>query len=319
VRAPLTFALLGHPVEHSVSPAMCEAGFRALGLTYDYVARDLRSRSDLVRAVHDLRSGALAGANVTLPYKRLVLELADEVAESARAVGAANVLVVDESGQIVAHNTDASALADDVEALAVARPYAPHRQAAILGGGGAAMAAIVACKRLGYKLIGVTSRSWTDSTRTFELPAAEQARALGALTFPWPSLEADGPPSGNLSQSLRLHFRELCAQADLVIQATSAGMSGADPGEELSEMLPWPSLPRHAMAYDVVYNPPETPFLRDAAAQGLRTSSGLGMLARQAALAIRLWTGQSPPLDVLRASAEAALDVEPNTDRYWTR
>jgi shikimate dehydrogenase len=126
--------------------------------------------------------------------------------------------------------------------------------------------------------------------------------------MPWPRPD-DVTSSGKLSQALRLQWNELAAGADCIIQATSAGMHGADPGEDVSAVVPWDRAPDTAVAYDVVYNPPETPFLRAAAARGLVAANGLGMLVRQAALSIQLWTGLAPPLDRLRQAAEEALEA----------
>lgn len=300
------FSLLGHPVRHSVSPTMCSAGFAALGLPHVYTAIDVPTEAGLARLLDDLRAGVLAGCNVTIPYKRAVFAAADERAPSAIEVNAANVLVRSDEGRIVAHNTDAGALAQDLAPLLDGRPKV---RAAIVGGGGAALAALIACKKLGFRVVCLTSRSWTSSEVVLDAQAAQTARAMGGLTMPWPRPDEE-VPSGKLSQMMRLHWSELCAGADLVIQATSAGMEGADPGEEVSDVVPWSRLPAHAVAYDVVYNPPETPFLRAASAHGLTSAGGLGMLARQAALAIALWTGESPPLAHLRRAAEEALDAE---------
>jgi shikimate 5-dehydrogenase len=350
----LRFSLLGHPVRHSVSPAMCTAAFAALGLPHVYTAIDVPGTAGLGRIVDDLRAGLLAGCNITVPYKRAVLALADARAESAEEAGAANVLAV-KDGRVVAHNTDADALARDIEAVwadqdeevvrdtvpdaqpihggagsqahpgprAPAEPFvrvsrssrppamravAPHLRAAIIGSGGAALAALVACRRLGFKVVCMTSRSWVDTETMFEAPSAQQARALGALTAPWPRRDEAAGPSSKLSQALRLQWGDLAANADCIIQATSAGMTGADPGEEVSAIVPWDRLAAHSVAYDVVYNPRVTPFLRAARSYGLTGVDGLGMLVRQAALSIALWTGLTPPLDRMRAAAEAALD-----------
>jgi shikimate dehydrogenase len=297
------FSLLGHPVRHSVSPAMCSAGFAALGLPHVYTAIDVPSDAGLTRILDDLRGGALAGCNVTVPYKRAVFQAADERAPTAVEVGAANVLVRTDDGRIVAHNTDADALADDLDPLLHAR-----LRAAVIGSGGAALAALIACKKLGFRVVCMTSRSWTSSQAVLEAEPAQAARAMGALTMPWPRPD-DPSTSGKLSQALRLQWNELAAGADCVIQATSAGMHGGDPGEDVSAVVPWDRLAEGAVAYDVVYNPPVTPFLRAAAARGLVAAGGLGMLVRQAALSIQLWTGLAPPLDRLRQAAEEALQA----------
>lgn len=306
----LRFSLLGHPVRHSVSPAMCTAAFASLGMPHVYTAIDVPSESGLGRIVDDLRTGMLAGCNVTLPFKRSVLELADRCADSAAEVGAANVLAREPDGRVVAHNTDAEALAQELGAAWAARalPGAPRQRqrAAIIGGGGAALAALVACRRLGFQLVFMTSRSWANTELVYDAPTARLARELGALTAPWPHSD-DTAPTGKLTQALRLQWGELVAGADCVIQATSAGMKGGDPGEDLTGVVPWEKLPDHALAYDLVYNPTETPFLRAAKERGLDAMGGLGMLVRQAALSIHLWTGQTPPLEPMRKAAEDAL------------
>jgi shikimate dehydrogenase len=303
--ARLRFSLLGHPVRHSVSPAMCTAAFTALGLPHMYTAIDVPGESGLSRIVDDLRTGMLAGCNVTVPFKRAVLELADRRAASAEEVGAANVLCREPDGRIVAHNTDAEALAQELAAAWGSRPR-PRQRVAIIGAGGAALAALVACRKLGFQLIFMTSRSWSSTELVFDAPTAKLARDLGALTAPWPRSD-EAAPTGKLSQALRLQWGELIAGADCIIQATSAGMKGGDPGEDLTGIVPWEKLPDHALAYDLVYNPPETPFLKAARARGLDAVGGLGMLVRQAGLSITLWTGLAPPLERMRRAAEDAL------------
>jgi shikimate dehydrogenase len=213
------------------------------------------------------------------------------------------VLAVDASGRVVAHNTDAEALVRDIDAMGKGRP---RLRAAVIGSGGAGLAALVACRKLGFPLVCMTSRSWTNTETMFEAPSAQAARSLGALTAPWPDPE-ETAPTGKLSQALRLQWSELVAHADAVIQATSAGMTGGDPGEDVSSVVDWASLPAHAVAYDVVYNPRVTPFLMAARARGLAASDGLGMLVRQAALSIAIWTGQTPDLARMRTAAEEAL------------
>lgn len=304
----LRFSLLGHPVSHSVSPAMCTAAFAALGLPYIYTAVDVANEIQLERVVRDLRAGVFAGCNVTLPYKRAAFGLADVRAPSAEEAGVANVLTVNGYHRVVAHNTDAEALSADLGAALGDRP---RQLAAVIGAGGAGLAALAACRRLGFKVICVTSRSWTNTETMFDSPSGQLARSLGALPAPWPS--AVGPiESGHMSQALRLQWGDLVGNADCVIQATSAGMVGAGPGEDVASVVNWDKLPRHAIMYDVVYNPRLTPFLRRAHEQGLCAMDGLGMLVRQAAMSIHLWTGKTPPLDRMQAAAEEALAARTN-------
>lgn len=321
------FGLVGHPVGHSVSPAMHSAAFRAHQLPHIYSAFDVPTGADLAQFVGDIRSGLIAGANVTIPHKRAVMSLVDEVDATAAEVGAANVLCAREPRRVAAYNTDVPALRDELALLlrsaappardddaagsqgASSSPHgassSPRRRAVIIGAGGAAFAAIAACKQLGYHLISVTTRSWTSTEVMLDSPAGQRAVELGAITSPWP-IPSDQAVSKS-SAALRLNWTELTVAADLIIQATSAGMLGGPPGEEVAGIIPWDSLSPNVCLYDVVYNPPVTPFLRVARERGLRAVDGLGMLVGQAAQSFTLWTGLPAPVDVMRAAAEDSL------------
>ncbi len=296
-----SFVLLGHPVRHSASAPMFTAAFRAGGFPHVYTPVDVQRPEDLGRAIRLLKDGLHDGANVTLPYKRAVLEHVDEVDESAKAVGAANLLVVDEREKVVAHNTDVSALEAELGELVPGRS-----RVAILGAGGGAAAAIVACKRLRFAVVGVTTRSWGDTEATFSAESARRVRALGGLVSVWPSEERTIETT-KLSLAMRLQWAELAEQADLVVQATSAGMLHGPDGETLGHMVPFERMPKTAVAYDLVYRPAETPFLRRAREHGLVAHSGLGMLVRQAEAAYRLWMGEDPEPGIMRRAADVVL------------
>ncbi|AUX21713.1 shikimate dehydrogenase [Sorangium cellulosum] len=311
------FGLVGHPVGHSVSPAMHSAAFRAHHLPHIYSAFDVPTAAELARFVDDIRSGLIAGANVTIPHKRAVMSLVDEVDSSAQDVGVANVLCASASRRVTAHNTDVIALRDELALLlgsapprgddpAAPRGPSPRQRAVIIGAGGAAFAAIAACKMLGYHLISITTRSWTSTEVMLESPAGQRASELGALTAPWP-IPSDRAVSSKSSAALRLNWTEFTVAADLIIQATSAGMVGGPPGDEVTSIIPWDSLSPGVCLYDVVYNPPVTPFLRLARERGLRAADGLGMLVGQAAQSFTLWTSLPAPVDVMRAAAEDSL------------
>ena len=269
------FAVLGDPIGHSRSPAMHAAAYRALGMPHDYVA--LRADAgDLPALVQQLRDGLYDGFNVTVPHKRAVLDLVDSVAPSADAVGAANSLVREPSGKIVAHNTDVAALAQEIARLGPEFRPGSWRHALVLGSGGAARAAMTALAvDLGVSLIVVRTRS--PQTSALVPKGVDPARiVLERLT--------DLPEGRDF---------------DVVVQATSAGMTGADPGDAIAEAVLWRALPSHAVALDVVYAPAQTPFLRAATAHGLRSANGLGMLARQGALAFELWLATPPPFEAM--------------------
>jgi shikimate dehydrogenase len=283
------FGVIGQPVGHSVSPAMMQAAFEAMGLPHSYEAMEVAKGSALSQALAGLRAGVTAGLNVTVPHKRAACLLADDVAESARRCGAANVLVRGEGGRIRAENTDAAAIVRVLGASLSAR-----RSALILGSGGAARAAMIACEELGFRAVEITSRSWTTPEEAWE--RGKELPEIRARVTPEPWAAEWGEAS-------LLGGRE----TDLVIQATSAGMAGADPGEEVTEHVAWDALPAGAVAFDVVYRPRVTPFLEMARRRKLSGIDGLGMLVEQAALALTLWLGVDAPRDVMLAAASEAL------------
>jgi shikimate dehydrogenase len=276
-----------------MSPTIHQAAYRELGLSHRYELCDVPDEVALARAMDLLRVGEIAGANVTVPWKREAFQLADERHESALGVGAANVLVRGEGGRLVAHNTDVPALAEEIQ-----RYSASPRRLVVIGSGGAALGAVRAASLLSAEAVTVTARRWLDSEPAAAWPHAEGFRALGAELVPWPNAPGDDGEG---------EFAVACRRADVIVQATSAGMSGAEPGTGVAAIVPWSRLPASVLAYDLVYNPPDTDFLRAARAYGLVRSHGLGMLVGQAALAIQLWLGVKPPREPLYAAAEAAL------------
>jgi shikimate dehydrogenase len=289
-----TFVLIGHPIGHSLSPAIHRAAYRELGLAeHRYIAVDCPDEAAVIAQLLALRRGDVSGANVTVPWKRLALECADEVHPSAAATGAANVLRPTGSNgacRLVAHNTDVPALA---EQLRRGRPGA--RAATIIGSGGAALAAVVACRSLGMEEVTVVARRFRGPDPA-AWPGAEALSARGATLVAWPD-DPKGPSA----------FRERIVASDIVVQSTTDGMTGATDGTTVRDLVPFHELRPGALAYHVVYNPATTPFVAAARAAGVSAESGLGMLVGQAALAIELWLGKRADLAGLRSAAEAAL------------
>jgi shikimate dehydrogenase len=282
------FVLVGHPVSHSISPAIHRAAYVALSLPHRYELVDCADDARLRAVVDELRAGEIGGINVTVPHKLRVLELADRVEPAAADTGAANVLSLRE-GSVVADNTDVLALEEEIVRLT-----SDVRAAIIVGSGGAALAAASACRRRGVARTWVTARRFRAVSPADRWPNAEVFRRLGAELVPWP---AGGPEA----------LAECAKTADLVVQATSAGMCGASAGEDVSAVLPWAAFRPSALAYDVVYTPAVTPFLDAARRSGLRVAGGLGMLVAQAARALELWFDREVARDVLEDAARRAL------------
>ena len=286
------FVLIGHPVGHSISPVIHQAAYTALGLPHHYELCDCPDEAAVVAVVEALRRGEISGANVTIPWKRLALKLADLVAPSAQRVGVANVLARGADGAIVAHNTDVPALVEEFQRLS-----GNVRRVLVIGAGGAAPAVVTAARDAGADRVLLTARKFVFSEPESAWPHAAEFAAQGAELLAWP----DSDPKA------KARLREVSARVDLIVQCTSAGMHGADDGKQLAELVPFEHLPQSALAYDLIYNPPSTPFLERARACGLSAENGLGMLVAQAALAIELWLSASPPRAPLLAAAEAAL------------
>jgi shikimate dehydrogenase len=297
----LRFAVFGHPIAHSLSPAMHKAALKALGLTHTYEAVDIGDLDHLHSMVDAVRQGIFAGANVTIPYKQGVMDMVDRVDPSAKTLGVVNTLVRSR-GRVIGYNTDAAGLADELRAL-----DAVGRTAAVIGGGGGARAAVAACMAVGANVVAVTSRSWGGSETLVGSSTAEEFRSMGALPCGWPlPRDGDGGTS-KLSEVMRLQWADIARTSDIIIQATSSGMKGADRGDNVAAIVPWERLNPKALCYDLVYNPRETPFLRTARERGLRHAGGLGMLARQGAHALSLWLRVQPDVDLMRLAAERAL------------
>jgi shikimate dehydrogenase len=242
------------------------------------------------RVLEQLRRGQLAGVNVTIPWKRQAFAAADQRSALAERLGVANVLA-NEAGRVVAHNTDALALEAEFKRLVTGR------RAVVLGSGGAVPAVIAACQAAGVVDVAVTARRFLPDKARAEWPGKAELERLGAALLVWPESGA----------AARQAFAAAVGEAALLVQCTSAGMEGADSGEALSALVPWSELPADALAYDLIYAPLETPFLRAARQAGRRTAHGLHMLVGQAQLAIEIWLGQRPAAEPLLEAALAAL------------
>jgi shikimate dehydrogenase len=284
------FALLGYPLTTTLSPPMHNSAYRALGWPHHYEA--LRcTETELPEVIARLREGEFDGYNVTMPHKRAVLSLVDEIAPSAQRAGAANTLVRMRDGdavRLVAHNTDAPALLAE---LGVLRPRAELEGAAhlVLGAGGAARGAIsVLAHDLRARRLHVRARAFG--------PTADGRAAMDKFR--------DELRVSLAGTSCELELSDMTPRTDdraftCILQCTSDGM-GASDGLMAARAVAWDALHPEAIAFDMVYAPPQTAFLRAAAAKGLRHANGLGMLARQAAEALALWLEVPAPFEALR-------------------
>ena len=280
-------ALIGHPVAHSISPAMQQAALDALGVDARYEAWDVPP-AELPRAAERLRGPRLLGANATVPHKAALLRLADRADAVAARVGAANT-AVRRGRELHAANTDVAGVR---RALADAGVALEGAAAVLIGAGGAARAVVAALREAGARAVAVANRT---PSRAEALRALAEGGGAGA------PLALRACPLDPRSRALR----EAMAGADLVIHSTPLGMRHGP--EEAATPVPAALFAPGQAAFDLVYTPARTPFLRAAAAAGARPIGGLGMLVHQGAESFRLWTGREPPLEAMFRAARAAL------------
>lgn len=267
----------GNPVGHSLSPLIHNAWLEAAGIDGVYVAfQPPGDRFD--RFVEGLRGGAIRGVNVTIPFKEVAISMADEVSRRAHAAAAANLLIFERDGTVVADNTDGVGLIGALAAKAsgfdvTAGPIA------LLGAGGAARGAAAALVLAGAPEVRILNRTLAK--------AEAVAGALGGSAKACPLSAAAEAFDGVVA----------------VINATSAGLAG-----EGTLDVPLEATPPGAVIMDMVYKPLITPFLAQARRLGRPVVDGLEMLIRQAIPSFEAFYGRAPPAEVdVRALALAAL------------
>ncbi|TAL74430.1 MAG: shikimate dehydrogenase [Rhodanobacter sp.] len=260
---PLQYAVFGHPIAHSLSPKIQQMFAQQCSIELAYRAIDVAPEA-FAATVREFFARGGAGANVTLPHKAAAFALAAEASASARRVGTANVLTRRADGTLAAHNVDGDGLVRDLAERH--RTDLRDRDVLLLGAGGAA-------RGVAWALLDAGAQTLTIVNRT-----AATADAL---------VDAIGEPA-------RVHARywqDLASLGsyDLIINATSAGVLGAD------LQLPPSLVGSRALCYDLTYGPAAVAFLSWARAAGARYAfDGLGMLVETAADSFALWHGQRP-------------------------
>ena len=265
--------VIGWPVEHSLSPAIHNAAFDAMGMDWVYVPLPVAPGA-LRPAADGLVSLGLRGANVTMPHKTDSAELADELSEEAQRLRAVNTLVV-AGDRLHGHNTDAPGFDRFLRRDAGFDPQG--RSALVFGAGGAARAVALALAQAGAAELRVAVR---EAARAADLLAAVDGSSMRVDVMP-----IDEAPG---------------VRADLVVNATPLGADG-------TTAPPLPLLGPGVLVVDLLYRPALTPLQVAARDAGAGAFGGLGLLLHQAALSFELWTGTPAPLDVMSAAALAAL------------
>ncbi|MEY9210960.1 shikimate dehydrogenase [Thermobifida halotolerans] len=267
-------AVLGSPIAHSLSPVLHTAGYTALGIADRWHYGRHECAEEGLAAFLDGCDDSWAGLSLTMPLKRVALSLADEVEETAVAVGGANTIVFDR-GRRHAYNTDVAGITEALREAGLHRV----RTATILGAGATAASALAAVRRLGATEPGAVTVLARDLARTGGLAeAAERLSAKVALA-----------PLADIEEHLGV---------DLVVSTVPAGAADR-----------WaPAVAASGTAvFDVVYAPWPTALGAAAAAAGAVVVGGFPMLLHQAAVQLTLMTGRAAPVEAMRAAGEAEL------------
>jgi 3-dehydroquinate dehydratase/shikimate dehydrogenase len=259
------YGVIGNPIAHSVSPDILNAAFHSEGIDAVYVRFKVE---DVVGFVEAFKAIPVKGYSVTIPHKEAVIPALDSLEETSRRIGAINT-IVSENGELKGSNTDWLAAVSSIEEELGGEPGSalPGKRCVMVGAGGAARAIAYGLDSRGAKLV-ILNR--TES----------RARKLAA------EVGCDWKPC---SQLLNL-------DADIIINATRVGMY-----PDVDETpVPADFLRPGMLAFDVVYNPAETRFLKEARARGCAVVSGIDMFVGQAVAQFELWTGKAAPRGLMR-------------------
>ncbi len=275
--------IFGHPVGHSLSPALHNAAFEALGLDFVYVAHDVAPDS-LEQAIAGARAMGYRGLSITIPHKIAAARWVDSVDPTAARIGCINT-IVREGQQLLGYNSDGLGA---VEALRQAGAEPRGRRVVVLGSGGAARALAVTLADQAppahLTLLGIDE------------PELEALRATVAESAT-PHVETALLNEENLAR--------LLPDTELLLQTTPVGMA---PNSDRS-LVPARLLHSGLTVFDAVYTPRRTRLLTDAARLGATVVEGLEMFLGQALVQFRLFTGCEPPVEVMRAVVEAKLGL----------
>ena len=278
-------AVIGHPLAHSISPAVFAAAFASTGVEGSCELWDI-APDDLEMHVGRLRDADILGASVTAPHKEAIIPLLDSVDETAQEIGAVNAVSRD-GDRLTGHNTDITGFE---RALREDGAFDPKGlRCTIIGAGGAARAVAYSLVRAQASVVQLAGHS---PRRLEGITKENRPRTKPGTTITWCHW-MDG-----------VFMLEL-PRSDLLINCTPAGTKGTD--SETEPLIDPQFVPSSGLVFDLVYNPPETRLLKDARANGARTLSGLPMLVYQAADAFRLFTKKDADVAAMRTAAEAAL------------
>lgn len=263
-------ALYGDPVDENPVGVMMEAGYQKLGLNYRYLNMHVKEEN-LEDAIKAIRALGIKGVNLTIPHKVKAIPMLDELSEAAEIIGAVNV-IVNHDGVLRGENTDGEGF---MIALEKAGVTVKGKKVFMIGAGGAARAIGTECALAGAKELVIANRS------------RDRGEELVSMLR-----EKTGCNCNYVEWNGKLQIPE---DTDVLVNATSIGLYP----DTNKPNIDYDTIKNHMAVSDVIFNPPETGFLKEAAKRGAVTIDGLGMLAYQGAKAFEIWTDHKAPEEVL--------------------
>lgn len=289
-------AVIGHPIAHSLSPVMHNAALAELAKTHPQFAKWRYFKFDIAPdelegALQSFHDNKFFGLNLTVPHKALVVQHLDSKHAFVEDAGAANTLMYTEKWWH-GYNTDGTGLSAALDENLAVDLKGAH--VILLGAGGAARAAAVECLRGQCASLWIGNR--TEATLNTLLTSLKKSKAFARASHLQPDLHLEGFDPKNPPSTL--------PAGSVVINATSLGLKADD-----ESPLDLTKIPSPAKVYDMIYRPPQTALLRQAAELGIPNANGLSMLVHQGARSLELWTGLPAPVPIMQAAARAALNA----------
>ena len=263
-----TFAVIGDPIDHSLSPNIHSAAFRELNLENSYIAYRI-PKGELCEGVESLKKIKIDGFNVTIPHKVGMMKYLDKMDESCSIIGAVNT-VTNTEGILKGYNTDMDGFLDPFKKKGI---KIQDKKILLLGAGGAARAIVAGVAKEKAKQITIANRTLENANNL-----AQFANKIG--------LDADSITIGNVGNDLKDY--------DIIVNATSVGLKNEPSPISLESIKP------ETIVYDIVYMPMNTDFLKKAKERGAKIIYGYEMLLGQAVRAFEIWHGIEAPYNAMK-------------------
>lgn len=264
------YGVIGCPIHHSLSPLMHNDAFQQLGIDAHYHAFHVE-KEDLQDAIKGLKALGISGVNVTIPHKTAVIPFLDEIDEMATRIGAVNT-IVNENGRLIGYNTDGPGFVRSL--VEETKTDIRGKRILLIGAGGAARGIYFALAHAQAERIDICNRTKSNAERLIESSDVSIASAAYSLE------EAE----------------ERLAEYEIVVNTTSVGLY---PDVEAMP-LSLNNMRENTIATDIIYNPLETKWLKEARRKGAIVQNGVGMFVYQGALAFEKWTGIFPDVERMR-------------------